>query len=109
MAIWRRIVSGLRGVFRSGAVEREPDDEIRDFVERATEEGKRRGLAEPVARRAAQVALGSAAAVKDEVRTGLWESNVQTLSRDVRHGARMLRRTPGFAAVAILTLALGLG
>ena len=102
MAIWRRIAMGLRDLFRSDALSRELDEEMRDFVERATDERRRAGLDDESAARAARVELGSPAAIKDEVRAGLWESYVLTFARDLRYAARMLRRTPGFAGVGIV-------
>jgi predicted permease len=105
----RHLLGGLRGLFRRDELDRELDDELKDFAARAAAEHERRGLAATDALRAANAEVGSVTAVKDEIRAGLWEWSVATFWRDVRHGARQLRRTPGFATVAILTLGLGLG
>ena len=61
------------------------------------------------ARRAARVELGSIEAVKDHTRGVGWEATVEQAWRDVRYGARTLRRSPAFAAVVVLTLTLGIG
>ena len=53
--------------------------------------------------------MGSVEAVKDDVRDVGWETTVEGIWRDARHGLRLLRRSPGFTAVTVLTLALGIG
>ena len=61
------------------------------------------------ATRTARLEMGSVEAVKDEVRDVGWETTVEGIWRDARHGLRLLRRSPGFTVVTVLTLALGIG
>ena len=109
MAVLKRFIGGLTGLFRRTRVEQELDEELRGFLEAAVEAKVAAGMTRDDALRAARVELGSIEAVKDRTRDAGWEITVENAWRDVRYGVRTLRKAPAFAAVVVLTLTLGTG
>jgi predicted permease len=85
------------------------DDEIRDYLERETRDNIERGMAPDEARHAALRKFGNVTRVKEETREVWRRIWLDQLAQDMRYGCRTLWRNPGFAAVVILTLALGIG
>jgi putative ABC transport system permease protein len=82
---------------------------VQQYLEEATAFFEASGLSSEDAQRAARRELGSRAAVHEQVRSSGWESAVETTLSDLRYVARRVRRYPAQAAIAALTLALGIG
>ena len=99
----------LRSLFHRNRLDAELDEELRDHIDRQIEANLARGMGEKEARLAALRTFGNPVALREQTR-GTWSWNgMELFMSDVWLGTRALLRTPGFAVIAILVMALGIG
>jgi len=99
----------LYGLVRKGSLERDMDDELDFHLQMEVAESLRKGMTPDEARSQAQRRLGGVAQLKETYRETHALPVIEVLWQDIRFGFRMLRRSPGFALLAILCLTLGIG
>src|SRR4051812_41955964 len=104
-----KLLRKVRALFRKEKLDAEMSEEMRAHLELQAQENVRRGMNADDARYAAQRSFGGVEQIKERARdqrSGVW---FEQWAQDWRYAWRQVARTPGFSAIAIVTLALGIG
>src|SRR5688572_23128339 len=108
MKLLHRLRLAIVAFWYRDRIEQELDEELQSFLAAAVDENMRSGMTRDQAVRAARLQLGNQPAIKEAVREVGWDAEIETTWRDLAYAARSLSRSPGFSAVAVLTLGIGI-
>jgi predicted permease len=107
---WRSVAgSRFRALFRRDRLERELDEEVRFHLEMQADDNMRAGMDADEARRAAMRSFGGRDAMKETYRARRTIHFVETMAQDVRYAVRTMWKSPGFTAIAVVSLGVGIG
>ncbi len=109
MVLLARIRAALRNIFHKSDAEARLDDEVRGYADLLIDENIAAGMPPVEARRRALAQAGGLEQIKQSVRDRRAGIGLDNLAQDLRYALRQMRRTPGIAALAILTLAIAIG
>jgi hypothetical protein len=105
----KRLTALYRRVFRRAEVDKDLDAEVAAYFEILVDRYMAQGMSREEAQRTARIKFEGPEQIKQQVRQAQMGPTIEATLKDVRYAARMLRKNPGFAAVAIFSLAIGLG
>jgi predicted permease len=109
MSIWRTALLGIKTIFNRSETDKETAAEVQHYFDMTVAEFIKDGMNPDEARHAALLAIGPLTNVREEVRSTGWEHAVETFADDIRYALRRLRSNKAFTAVAVVSLALGIG